>query len=168
MTSNRWADLRRLGATRALREQRILIVDDDELVLSSLKHAIMVEIEGTDVLTAPSGEVAIELLVREPVNLIITDQRMRGMTGLEFLLAAKKVCPQTPSILITGGPCPRLSLQMIGHIGLYGMLTKPIVPESLIVAIAGILHLHRSHLGRHEATAAVLRGLRDDFFGTTS
>jgi len=87
-----------LGKARSL---RILTVDDDRLVL--LNTAALLEDLGHAVLQAPSGRQALRILEREPdLDLMITDQAMPEMTGLQLREAAAKIRPELPVLIATG------------------------------------------------------------------
>ena len=88
---------RDMSPTRAL---RVLAVDDDALVL--FNTAAMLEDLGHTVLEASSGAAALEILRREPVDLVITDQAMPKMTGMQLLEAIKAEWPGLPVVLATG------------------------------------------------------------------
>jgi CheY-like chemotaxis protein len=83
--------------TRAL---RILAVDDDRLVL--FNTAAMLEDLGHSVVEAGSGEEALEALRSEPFDLVVTDQVMPKMTGVELMQAIEQEWPRLPVILATG------------------------------------------------------------------
>ena len=77
---------------------RLLIVDDDENALHSLSRSLR---NSFAVLTARSGSEALELLGREKVAVILTDQQIPDMTGLDLLQEAQKICPETPGVLLS-------------------------------------------------------------------
>ncbi len=76
----------------------LLFVDDEPMVLQSLSLLF----EDYPVHTATSGQQGLEILQSHPISVIITDQRMPGMTGIEFLREAKEIAPDAVRILITG------------------------------------------------------------------
>src|SRR5690606_5313751 len=80
---------------------KVIAVDDDALVL--LNTAMMLEDLGHVVLEATSGEQALQLLAENPdVDLVITDQAMPRMTGLELAAAIGETRPSMPIILASG------------------------------------------------------------------
>ncbi len=84
-----------------LRPLRILLVDDDQLVLHSA--AAMLEDLGHRVLQAGSGAEALGLLAAHPdVEVLITDHAMPNMTGVELAAAVRKIAPNVPIVLATG------------------------------------------------------------------
>jgi len=78
----------------------ILAVDDDRLVL--FNTTAMLEDMGHTVVEAKSGEEALEALRKEPFDLVITDQVMPKMTGVDLMRAIRQDKPQLPVILATG------------------------------------------------------------------
>jgi CheY-like chemotaxis protein len=78
----------------------ILCVDDNATPL--LVRKLLLENVGYAVLTATSGEQAIELLRHNPVTLVVTDHVMSGMTGVEAAREMKRLKPEVPIILVSG------------------------------------------------------------------
>lgn len=154
--------IRVLGTTRAIPQQRVLLVDDDPAILTTLKQTILEWLEGIEVYTAPSGERALEILAREPVDLMIVDKYMPGMDGVAFLSAARQICPATPSILISGRPDIDLALDALRKVPVCAFLPKPLRLESVVVAVAGLLHRHGTNLRRREALASALHDLKKE------
>ena len=107
---------------------RILVVDDEatqrELVSGFLKK------QGYDVLTAPNGERAMELFRQEPVELILTDQRMPNVSGLELVKAARAINPETHVIVMTAYGNIESAVEAM-KAGAADYLTKPLNLEEL-------------------------------------
>ena len=80
------------------KEYRILLVDDDIGNLENMLFALELSF---DIITASSGNEAMEILAREKIAVIVTDQRMPGMTGTELLKRVKETYPHIIRILIT-------------------------------------------------------------------
>jgi DNA-binding NtrC family response regulator len=76
----------------------LLFVDDEPMILQSLSLLF----EDYPVHTATNGQQGLEILRSHPISVIITDQRMPGMTGIEFLREAKDIAPDAVRILMTG------------------------------------------------------------------
>jgi serine/threonine-protein kinase len=77
----------------------VLFVDDDERILAALRVVFRQEY---DVQTAADGEAALEILRRGGIQVIVSDQRMPGMTGVELLRKARTVAPNAIRVLLTG------------------------------------------------------------------
>ena len=81
------------------RPPRILVVDDERSMRELL--AIVLRREGYEVMLAENGRAAIDLIEREPVDLLISDIKMPDLSGVEVLRAAKKVDQDILGIMIT-------------------------------------------------------------------
>ncbi|HRF47092.1 MAG TPA: response regulator [Anaerolineales bacterium] len=101
----------------------ILLVDDEPSVLAALKRALRPD--GYRILTAESGAEALELLEREPVAVIVSDQRMPRMSGAEFLELARQYAPDTGRIMLTGYAEPQAIIDAINRGGVYRYISKP-------------------------------------------
>lgn len=83
-------------------KHRLLFVDDEVSILKSLKR--LFRKEKYEIFIADGGQKALDLIaeVGKPFSLIISDQRMPGMNGAEFLTKAKDIFPRARRILLTG------------------------------------------------------------------
>jgi two-component system, NtrC family, response regulator PilR len=100
----------------------ILIVDDERSMRDFLK--ILLTKEGYDVATAPNGASALDHLKDNPCDLIITDNRMPGMSGLDLLAAVKEDQPDMPVIMITAFASPNDAVQAMKN-GAFDYISKP-------------------------------------------
>ena len=78
----------------------VLIVDDESKILTALRRSL--RREGYLILTAETPNLAIKMLEERSVDLVISDQKMPGMSGLELLEEAKRLRPEATRMLITG------------------------------------------------------------------
>ncbi len=101
----------------------ILLVDDEENILRSLKRQLA-ELE-YDIEIAPSGLQGLELLDEREVAVIISDQRMPGMSGTQFLSMAKKKQPDTIRMLLTAYSDLKDTVDAINQGEIYKYLSKP-------------------------------------------
>lgn len=112
----------------------ILLVDDEPNILMALRRLLMDEDFG--VLTAESGRVALDLLRETPdVGVIVSDQRMPGMTGVEFLEQARGLVPDALRILLTGYADMEATIAAINRGGAYRYLTKPWDDQVLLMTL---------------------------------
>ena len=112
--------------------ESLLVVDDDKIILDLLCRTFKPMYE---VHSAGSGEAALEVLRDTPVDLLITDQKMPGMTGLELLRELDAAGRTIPSLLITGLPDPVIA-RAARELGAIEVLTKPIDSTRLLQLIA--------------------------------
>jgi len=111
----------------------VLVVDDDASILGVVAEVL--EDDGYGVLTAASGEEAIELLKNHQFSLVMTDIRLPGINGVEVLEHVKQVNPRTHVIVITSHASLETSIDAIKH-GAYDYLLKPFEDLSLISSAA--------------------------------
>lgn len=104
-------------------DNSILIVDDDSGVLSALKRTLAEE--PYEIFTAASGVDGLEILNKHHIKLIISDEKMPGMTGSEFLTAAKKIFPNSIRIMLTGYADMDAAMNAINSGEIYRFYSKP-------------------------------------------
>ncbi len=102
----------------------ILFVDDEPQVLDLLGMTFP-ESAGYEPLTALSGEEALAILARREVDLLVTDQRMPGLSGIELIARARVLHPDLCAILLTAYTDPRDLVEAINKGEVYRYLTKP-------------------------------------------
>jgi len=111
----------------------LLVVDDEKNMRLTLETVL--RDEGHDVLLADSAEAALKRLAEEEVFLVISDARLGGMSGYEFLKEAVKRHPKVPVLIITAFATPRLAVEAIKN-GAVDYLAKPFEPGELIHAVS--------------------------------
>lgn len=114
--------------------KKILVVDDDKLILGTLKR--LLKREGYDVSTAQSGYEALEKVKNETFELIITDIRMPGLDGIETLKEIRKYLADTdkdyiPELVITGYDNDDNS-RRANELKIAGYITKPFDLKELL------------------------------------
>ncbi|HEY3666039.1 MAG TPA: EAL domain-containing response regulator [Polyangiaceae bacterium] len=107
---------------------RVLLVDDDSAVRNALRRVL--ERRGYDVVTASSGVEALERLAAGGFDVLISDVRMPGMTGLGLLRAVRGYDLDLPVILVTGNPDLASAAEAVEH-GAFHYLIKPVESERL-------------------------------------
>ena len=116
------------------KSKKIIVVDDDSIVLSTLK--MLLELEGflnTDYFTEPQK--ALDFLKDNAPDLIISDFLMPDMNGIEFLAAAKNLYPDVSTILLTGYADKENAIKAINTVGIYKYIEKPWDNEDLLLNI---------------------------------
>jgi diguanylate cyclase (GGDEF)-like protein/PAS domain S-box-containing protein len=124
---------KRLGfaAARAETAQAtLLLVDDEQNILSALRR--LFRREGYQVLTATAGAEALELLALNPVQVIISDQRMPEMSGVEFLSRVKELYPETIRIVLSGYSELSTVTDAINRGAIWKYISKPWDDEALL------------------------------------
>lgn len=100
----------------------VLVVDDEVRILSAVQRSL--RREGYDIVTAETPAEALAILAERNVDLIVSDQKMPGMSGLEFLAKAIVLRPGAARLLITGWTeeVPREEMEALG---IRALLPKP-------------------------------------------
>lgn len=116
----------------------ILLIDDEPAILDIM--TLMLAHEGYDLHTAVSGEQGIAILkAHSDFSLIISDQMMPGMTGVQFLAQARKICPGALRVLLTGYTDTDAVIDAINSGGIHLYLTKPWQKDDLLHSINQLL-----------------------------
>ncbi|MFC2074716.1 diguanylate cyclase [Bdellovibrionota bacterium] len=102
--------------------QTILIVDDEIEVVKALERTLR---DMGKVLTATSGKAALDILEKEEVHVVLSDQRMPKMTGIELLTKVYEKYPQIVRIILTGFTDIKDLIEAINRARIYRYLTKP-------------------------------------------
>ena len=125
---------------------KILIVDDETSNLRTLERLFRGE---HDVLTAASGDEAMMLLHQHDIALLICDQRMPEMNGIELMTRTVKIRPHMVRILLTGYTDVSSLIEAIncGHV--YKYVTKPWVNEDLLMTVERALEHYETIKSRH-------------------
>ena len=116
-----------------MKKRTILIVDDEEMILKSVCRAL--RNENYRILTAINGKKGLEVLKDYDVHLVISDQRMPGMNGIDFLKQIKKDYPQILTIMLTGNAEIEIAMNAINEAGVYKFILKPWNDDNLKVTI---------------------------------
>lgn len=128
-------------------DYKVLIVDDEPANLRMLERLFRSQYK---VVCANSGAEALELLSLHDVALIISDQRMPGMTGIEFLMRAAEIRPQVVRIILTGYTDVNSLVDVINSGVVYNYVTKPWVNQDLLQTVKKALQHYETIRSQHE------------------
>jgi len=112
---------------------KILLVDDETNVLSALKRALFdssLEIE-----SVTSGEQALEIMKEQTFKVVVSDERMIGMQGSEFLSQVRENYPHTVRIVLTGHASIEAAIKAVNQGEIYRFFSKPWNDNELKYAI---------------------------------
>ncbi len=113
---------------------KIVIVDDEDMVIKTLKTLLKIEgFSNVNIFNDPS--LALELIEKNPCELIISDFIMPKMNGIEFLSKAKKIHPDTTQILLTGYADKENAIRAINELGIFKYIEKPWGNDDIILNI---------------------------------
>ena len=113
--------------------KRVLVVDDEAVVLAALSKTL--ELEGYEVSAVEDPLQAIHLVQTKPFSVILSDQQMPSLSGLEFLAQAKEIQPNATRILITAVLSLNTVIEAINRGEVYRFIVKPWLREELLVTI---------------------------------
>jgi eukaryotic-like serine/threonine-protein kinase len=120
-------------ATQKVEKPKILLLDDEERILNALSALFRYKYQ---VFTATDGEQALAILKQCHVHVVVSDQRMPAMTGVEFLRRAKAVSPNTVRILLTGFSDLSAVIDSVNDGEVYRFLNKPWGNQEIQAVIA--------------------------------
>jgi len=111
-----------VASERGAGRRRLLIVDDEVRILAALHRSL--RRENYEIFTAESGADALKLLGDGPMDIILSDHMMPGMSGMELLAEAAQRQPEAVRLLITGWTeaVPRHQLETVG---VFALIPKP-------------------------------------------
>jgi DNA-binding NtrC family response regulator len=111
----------------------VLLVDDDENLLSGLARAM--HKQPFQVQTARTGEEAVCFLETRAIDVVVTDERMPGMSGADLLAWIACHCPAVMRIVLTGYADANMAIRVINEAGVCQFFTKPCNEARLAMAI---------------------------------
>ncbi|MBI5591379.1 MAG: response regulator [Deltaproteobacteria bacterium] len=123
-------------------EHFILLVDDEQSITRSIQR--LFRKEKYQILTAASGQEGLDVLAAldQPVSLIISDQRMPGMTGAQFLEKARALAPDAIRFLLTGYSDVKDILDAVNKGEIHRYLTKPWNDDDLLLQVRSALEAY--------------------------
>lgn len=128
--------------------EKILLVDDEPNILDGYKRSLRKYFE---VDTAQSGQQAL-LAIQSNVSyaVIVSDMRMPGMDGVEFLARAKQICPDSVRIMLTGNADQQTAIDAVNEGHIYRFLNKPCSPLIMTKTLWEAIEYHRSFKSKKE------------------
>lgn len=124
------------------RKGRILCVDDEPNILRSLTWLLQKEFE---VVTASSGQDGLALVQQQDFDVVISDQRMPGMMGSEFLREVRKLSPRSMRMMLTGYSDLQAMLRSVNDSEVFRFISKPWKINELPAVVAEAVYIARNH-----------------------
>jgi response regulator RpfG family c-di-GMP phosphodiesterase len=131
----------------------ILLVDDEPEILESLRGLLRMEFQ---VRLAESGLEALHVMKHEPIQVVMTDQRMPEMTGVELLSQVRGGWPDAIRMVFTGYSDVKAVIDAVNHGHIFRYITKPWDPDEL----RAVLHQACDEYERHVERKGLLSALR--------
>lgn len=112
----------------------VVIVDDEEIVLSSIRSILNLE-TAYDVAAFSSATKALKFIEKNDVALVISDYLMPEMDGISFLAEVRKLKPYIPRIILTGYADKENAIKAINEVGLFQYIEKPWDNDDLLIIL---------------------------------
>src|SRR3989337_1672830 len=126
-----------ISETGMKRTHNVLLVDDEENILNALNRTLRKE--QYRILTATNGADGLSILEKEMITIVLSDHRMTGMEGVEFLSEVRKKSPDTIRMMLTGYADIRAVMNAINQGEVYRFITKPWDDEEIKLIVRGAI-----------------------------
>lgn len=121
--------------------RRVLCVDDEPNVLDAFRRTLRKDF---DIAVADGGEAALEIVRNDgPFAVVLSDMRMPGMNGIEFLKRLKEQEPDTVRMMLTGNSDQQTAIDAVNAGSIFRFMTKPCVPEHLAANLSAGIEQYR-------------------------
>ena len=121
--------------------EKILFVDDDQNILDGYKRTLRKDLQ---IEVASSGIEALTAIQDHcSYAVIVSDMRMPGMDGAQFLARAKEICPQSVRIMLTGNADQQTAINAVNEGNIFRFLNKPCSPETMAKTLNAALEQYR-------------------------
>jgi CheY-like chemotaxis protein len=135
----RTGEISQLRAKAQVKPRRILVVEDEADIRELLVELLGTGLENVVVEAREDGSSALRAVAANPPDLVITDFKMPGMNGLDFLAHLRLQQPNVPAILITAFPDLDIAVRAINEARVQSFLQKPVDPTQVLRVVGGIL-----------------------------
>src|SRR5205085_1649370 len=113
---------------------RVLFVDDEPMILQGLQRLLRQKRGEWEMLFAENGFAALQLMERQPFDIVVSDMRMPGMDGAELLNIVMERFPGTVRLILSGHADQDLVMKCVGATHQY--LSKPCDADALLAAVS--------------------------------
>jgi len=118
---------------------KILVVDDESIVLESCKRVLE---DCFEVMPARSADAALEVLRRETIGMILLDIKMPGKDGISLLKEVKEKWPDIP-VIVMSGYATMETVELVSRTEAATFIAKPFTPDELVEAVAKVIEKER-------------------------
>lgn len=117
-----------------LKDNNVVIVDDEDMVLTSLGSFLQMETK-YDVATFTSAKQALEYIRQNNVDIVVSDYLMPEMDGISFLAKVRELHPEITRIILTGYADKENAIKAINEVGLFQYIEKPWDNDELLIVL---------------------------------
>jgi DNA-binding NtrC family response regulator len=125
-----------------MKKVKILVVDDDPIVLDSCRRVF--EAEGIEVYLVPSAEKALEAMENNDFAILLIDVKMPEQDGMYLMRKVKEKWPEVPIIVMSGYPTPE-TIAGGFQLGAAKFIAKPFTPDELFETVQQVLQEEKNH-----------------------
>ena len=136
----------------------VLVVDDERTMRESLEEILT--LEGFQVTLAESGEAALEILGKTPIDLMLLDLKMKGMDGLQTTETAKQIAPDTVIIMLTAHGTLESAISAMRR-GAFDYLLKPAAVSDIVASVQRGLSHHAQMLRQRDLVGLMQRAITE-------
>jgi response regulator RpfG family c-di-GMP phosphodiesterase len=137
-------------------DERILCVDDEPCILQAYQRALRKHFV---IDSASGGEEALAMMAEKgPYAVIVADMRMPGMNGIQFLVKAKELSPDSVRMMLTGNADQQTALEAVNEGHIFRFMTKPCPPEQFAKSLEAGIAQYRLITLEHELLSKTLSG----------
>jgi len=126
---------------------KILVVDDEDIVLSSCR--LVLEAENFEVLLARSVEQALNIIIKDIPALLLIDVKMPVHNGMYLMKKVNEKWPELPVIVMSGYPTNE-TIKAAADLGSATFIAKPFTPDELLETVKSVLQKEKNH-GKKES-----------------
>ena len=144
---------------------KILLVEDEEYIRENLSEIL--EMNGYSVATAPNGEAGCELARKNEYDLVLTDLKLPGMSGIDVVRSIKSISPDTACIILTGYASVETAVEAM-RVGAFTYLKKPFSKDELLITIEKAQEVHTLKEENSKLKDEIKKGCTTAILGTSS
>jgi len=154
-----------------MQKSKLLLVDDEPNLTSALVRSL--DRSQFEIFTADSAQKGLMILAGNDIDVVVSDERMPGMTGSQFLSEVRKQWPNTIRMILSGQADLEAAVRAINEGEVYRFLLKPCHPKELQMTILQglqqkkLVEQSRKLLQEHQKTMSLLETLEKDNPGIT-
>ena len=137
-------------------KEKILCVDDERHILEAYQRSLRKEFHIETALGGAEGLAAVES--RGPYAVVVSDMRMPGMDGVQFLAQLKERAPNTVRVMLTGNADQQTAMEAVNEGNIFRFLNKPCAPETLAKTLVAGINQYRLVMAEKELLEKTLSG----------
>ena len=145
-------------------EATVLLVEDEEYIRENLSEIL--EMNGYRVTTAANGETGLDALKAAPADIVLTDLKLPGISGIDVVRSVKSMSPNTPCIILTGYASVETAVEAM-RVGAFTYLKKPFGKDELLITIEKALEVYSLKQENSKLKSEIHRNCTTAILGTS-